>query len=189
MTRSPIWYLFWSIRAAEFGKLSHTSKNRRRSPAAVRRLRRLKKLSIIPHELSQNSRSVTGAFFDYDDALALRQMALTAGVGMPHYLLAPEVSQLLPYLRDLTQRLFGETLWNTRARLNECLALKPSDFVLDNGTRPFVVIKTLKQRTRGRPEAGEQLRRIVPLFDEAYVHRLREYFRTFRPKKHELESH
>ncbi|GAB2933351.1 hypothetical protein GCM10011328_34170 [Hafnia psychrotolerans] len=142
-------------------------------------------MSIIPHELSQNSRSVTGAFFDYEDALSLRKMALVAGVGMPHYLLAPEVGQLLPYLLDLTQRLFGETLWNTGARLNECLALKPSDFVLENGTRPFVVIKTLKQRNRGRgrPEAGEQLRRIVPLFDEAYVHRLREYFRTFRPKR------
>ncbi len=147
----------------------------------------IKKLSLITHAEMQNSRSVTNGFFDYEDALSLRQMALVAGVGMPHYLLAPEVGQLLPYLLDLTQRLFGETLWNTGARLNECLALKPSDFVLENGTRPFVVIKTLKQRSRGRgrPEAGEQLRRIVPLFDEAYVHRLREYFRTFRPKKHE----
>ena len=50
-----------------------------------------------------------------------------------------------------------------------------------------MVIKTLKQRTRGRgrPEAGEQLSRIVPLFDEAYVQRLREYFQTFRPKRNE----
>jgi len=144
-------------------------------------------LSLIPHESFQNSRSVTSGYFNYDDALALRQMAMTAGVGMPHYLLAPEVSQLLPYLRDLTQRLFGETLWNTGARLNECLALTPAHFNLDNGSRPFVVIKTLKQRTRGRgrPEAGEQLNRIVPLFDEAYVQRLREYFQTFRPKKNE----
>ena len=115
-------------------------------------------------------------------------MALIAGVGIPHYLLAPEVSQLLPYLRDLTQRLFGETLWNTGARLNECLALTPAHFNLDNGSRPFVVIKTLKQRTRGRgrPEAGEQLSRIVPLFDEAYVQRLREYFQTFRLKSDEM---
>jgi len=47
------------------------------------------------------------------------------------------------------------------------------------------VIKTLKQRTRGRgrPESGEQLSRIVPLFDEAYVQRLREYFQTFRQRR------
>ena len=51
-----------------------------------------------------------------------------------------------------------------------------------------MVIKTLKQRTRGRghPESGEQLSRIVPLFDEAYVQRLREYFQTFRLKSDEI---
>ena len=144
-------------------------------------------MSLIPHENLQNSRSVTNGYFDYDAAHSLRQMALVAGVGMPHYLLAPEVSQLLPYLHDLTQRLFGETLWNTGARLNECLALRPADFNIDNGQRPFVVLKTLKQRSRGRgrPETGEQLKRIVPLFDEAYVQRLREFFQTFRPRKNE----
>jgi site-specific recombinase XerD len=137
----------------------------------------------------QNARSVTGGFFDYDAALSLRDMALTAGVGMPHYLLAPEVCQLLDYLPDLKQRLFAETLWNTGARLNECLALTPSDFKLvDKRTRqplarPFVVLRTLKQRGRGRgrPSGDEVLNRIVPLFDAAYVRRLREYVVTFRP--------
>jgi len=149
-------------------------------------------LSLITHAETQNSRSVTNGFFDYDAALSLRRMALTAGVGMPHYLLAPEVCQLLPYLLDLKQRLFLETLWNTGARLNECLALTPADFQLEDGTgaalaRPFVVLKTLKQRNRGRgrPAREEQLNRIVPLFDESYAHRLREYFTTMRPKKYE----
>lgn len=143
-------------------------------------------MSLITHELSQNSRSVTHGYFDYLDALALRQMALTAGVGMPLYLLAPEVCQLLPYLLDLKQRLFVETLWNTGARLNECLALAPADFHL-GGSRPFVVLQTLKQRSRGkgRPKKDEQLNRIVPLSDPAYVHRVREYLETFRPNKYE----
>ena len=62
----------------------------------MKQIAEIKKLSLTPHESFQNSRSVTSGYFNYDDALALRQMALIAGVGMPHYLLAPEVSQLLP---------------------------------------------------------------------------------------------
>lgn len=152
----------------------------------------IKKLSIIPHEDLQISRSVTTGYFDYRAALSLRQMALTAGVGLPDYLLAPEIGLLLPYLPNLKQRLFVDTLWNTGARLNECLALMPSNFQLDDERgekldRPFVVLETLKQRNRGRgrPKKGEPLKRIVPLLDADYVNRLREYFETFRQSKYE----
>lgn len=175
-----------------FGQTVPNSKKSPPTTGCCTQIAEIKKLSLITHELSQNSRSVTGAFFDYDAAISLRRMALTAGVGMPHYLLAPEVCQLLPYLLDLKQRLFLETLWNTGARLNECLALTPADFQLEDESgavlaRPFVVLKTLKQRSRGRgrPSREEQLNRIVPLFDESYAHRLREYFTTMRPKKYE----
>ena len=135
----------------------------------------------------QHSRNATGTYFDYIDAAALRNMAMTAGVDLPCYLLAPEISLLLSYLPDLRQRLLIETLWNTGARINEALALTPSDFHLENGIRPFVVLRTLKQRTRGkgRPKKEEALKRIVPLLDALFVQRLGEYFATVRPNKYD----
>lgn len=143
-------------------------------------------MSTIPAEFSQNSRSAQRPYFDYADALALRQMAISAGVDLPRYLLAPEVAILLRYILDLRQRLFIETIWNTGARPNEAMDLPPSRFHLD-GPKPFVVLKTLKQRNKGkgRPKKDDLLNRIVPLSDPAYVHRLQEYFATFRLKRHE----
>ncbi|WP_245956808.1 tyrosine-type recombinase/integrase [Edaphovirga cremea] len=149
-----------------------------------------KMLSVIPHENEQISRSAISPpvpFFHYSHALALRNMVLASGdAELPLYLLAPEIAVLLAYFPDLRQRLFIETMWNTGARLNEALALTPACFYLDAVT-PFVVLKTLKQRTigKGRPKNGQALKRIVPLLDADYVARLREYFATFRPKKHE----
>lgn len=124
-------------------------------------------------------------------------MALTAGIDMPKYLLAPEVAVLLCYLPDLRQRLLIETMWNTGARLNEALALTPASFCLGNTSRPFLTLATLKQRQivttrkKGRPTAREQElvkqeQRIVPLYDPAFVQRLEEYFVTMRPKVGEL---
>lgn len=141
-------------------------------------------MSIIPHTEFQISRSATNLnspYFDYREALALRQMALSHGCQMPKYLLAPEVNVLLSYLPDLRQRLFIETLWNTGARVNEAMPLRPADFELD-GSRPFVVLKTLKQQNkgRGRPKKDEELFRMVPLLDAGYVRRLHEYFETFK---------
>lgn len=112
-------------------------------------------------------------------------MAIAADLDVPRYLLAPEISVLLSYLPDLRQRVLIETLWNTGARINEALALTPSDFFF-NADMPFVRLRTLKQRaprTRGRPTKEEQLEvpfRAVPLPDEDYVRRLQEYFATFR---------
>ncbi|HFE3442991.1 TPA: tyrosine-type recombinase/integrase [Klebsiella aerogenes] len=146
----------------------------------------IKKLSILPAEISQISRSAPKPYFDYEDALALRQMAISSGVDLPRYLLAPEVNILLGYLLDLHQRIFVELIWNTGARPNEVMDLPPSRLHLD-GPKPFVVLKTLKQRNKGkgRPKDGELLNRIVPLSDPGFVHRLREYLVTFRPKRHE----
>lgn len=171
--------------------VSHSQKSHAVTGCVTQRAER-KKLSLIPPEHFQNMHSVaTGGYFDYADALALRRMAQTAGAGMPEYLLAPEVGLLLPYLPNLKQRLFIDTLWNTGARLNECLALTPSSFQIsdergENLERPFVVLETLKQRSRarGRPKKGEALKRIVPLLDADYVNRLREYLETFRQSKY-----
>jgi integrase len=151
-------------------------------------------LNSYPQNISQNSHSVVTpgpapayAYFSYDDALSLRAMALQAGLDVPSYLLAPEIATLLRYLPDLHQQLLIDTLWNTGCRINEALALTPASFMLD-GARPFVVLKTLKQRQRGkgRPGKDEAVKRAVPLTDPQYVRKLREYLATFRVARQQL---
>ncbi|EOV1631618.1 tyrosine-type recombinase/integrase [Yersinia enterocolitica] len=146
-------------------------------------------MSLIPHETENFSRSAIGNYFDWQGAAELRNMALRANLGTPAYLLAPEVSVLFGYFADLHQRLLMETLWNTGARINEALSITPADIELDGG-RPFIVLRTLKQRRRkpGRPTKVEQVQgfdRAIPLSDQIYTLRLREYLTTFKPKRHE----
>lgn len=59
--------------------------------------------------------------------------------------------------------------------------------MLDDGGQPYVVLKTLKQRSRGRPRKDENLvpERIVPLTDRRFLDQLRQHIATFRPKRHE----
>lgn len=142
-------------------------------------------MGTSPHELTQILRSdATGhnvsksgaaRYFDYESAVALRNLAAAYGTDMPRYLLAPEVAVLLSKVPDLKKRLFIDTLWNTGGRLNEILPLTREDFVLDDPltgallNSPFVVLRTLKQRKleeavrsrsrsrrRGRPTKEEQ---------------------------------
>jgi len=145
----------------------------------------IKKLSLLPPELSQNSRSVVSPVGGYARALRLREMAIAADLDVPRYLLAPEIAVLLRYLPDLRQRMLIETLWNTGARINEALALTPSDYFF-NADMPFVRLRTLKQRaprSRGRPTREERQEvpfRALPLPDVEYVRRMQEFFATFR---------
>lgn len=113
-------------------------------------------------------------------ATALRNLAI-AHTDAPRYLLAHEVGAVLAMLPDLQRRFLVATLWNTGARINEALALTSASFELD-GQRPFVALRTLKQRNRGkgRPRAGTELKRLVPLLDPAYAQLAREYLSTFR---------
>lgn len=113
-------------------------------------------------------------------ASALRNLAI-AHTDAPRYLLAHEVGAVLAMLPDLQRRFLVATLWNTGARINEALALTPADFELDGG-RPFVALRTLKQRRRGkgRPRAGEAVKRLVPLLDPQYAQLAREYLSTFK---------
>lgn len=140
-------------------------------------------MGTLPRELRQISRSDaaghfsgdTGAarYFDYESAVALRNLAAAYGTDMPRYLLAPEVAVLLSRVPDLRKRLFIDALWNTGGRLNEILPLTRGDFALDDPltgaplASPFVVLRTLKQRRleeaaksrnrrRGRPTKEEQ---------------------------------
>ena len=140
-------------------------------------------MDTLPREMTQISHSdasgqnvnSSGAarYFDYESAVALRNLAAAYGTDMPRYLLAPEVAVLLSKVTDLRKRLFIDTLWNTGGRLNEILPLTKADFVLDDPlsgepfVSPFVVLRTLKQRRlegsagsrsrrRGRPTKEEQ---------------------------------
>lgn len=179
----------------------------------------IESLGTLPREVMQISRSdVTGQnatgsgaarYFDYESAVALRNLAAAYGTDMPRYLLAPEVAVLLSKVPDLKKRLFIDTLWNTGGRLNEILPLTREDFVLDDPltgaplNSPFVVLRTLKQRRleeaarsrrRGRPTKEEQQAereteaeirenppRALPLTDPGFVQRLREWFATVQP--------
>ena len=113
-------------------------------------------------------------------ATALRNLAI-AHTDAPRYLLAHEVGAVLAMLPDLQRRFLVATLWNSGARINEALALTPGDFELDGG-RPFVVLRTLKQRSRGkgRPRAGDTVKRLVPLLDPQYAQQAREYLATVK---------
>lgn len=158
------------------------------------------KLSLIPHELSQISRSaIMPLRFSYEQALRLRQMVMAADLDLPRYLLAPEVAALLAYVPDMHQRFLIDTLWNTGARINEALAITPSDFVF-NELMPFVRVITLKQRQAvkrprkdvvpgrsvGRPKKDAPPPfRPVSLPDAAYAQRAQEYFATFKCKRYE----
>ncbi len=168
-------------------------------------------MASLPRELMQNSHSVAdpaARYFDYESAVALRNLAAAYGTAMPRYLLAPEVAVLLSHVPDLRKRLFIDTLWNTGGRLNEVLPLTAADFALNDPATgvplksPFVLLRTLKQRRRiealngeprrrGRPskeeiaqkleaeaEAQANPPRVVPLTDPGYVSRLREYLAT-----------
>ncbi|KEY40023.1 hypothetical protein [Pantoea agglomerans] len=134
-------------------------------------------------------------YFDYESAVALRNLADAYGTDMPRYMLAPEVAVLK--VTDLRKRLFIDALWNTGGRLNEILPLAREDFVLDEPlsgaplSSPFVILRTLKQRKleaaarsrrRGRPAREEQQAereteaeirdhppRAVPLTDSGFV--------------------
>jgi len=133
-----------------------------------------KSLGTLPREMTQISHSdasgqnanSSGAarYFDYESAVALRNLAAAYGTNMPRYLLAPEVAVLLSKVTDLRKRLFIDTLWNTGGRLNEILPLTKGDFVLDDPlsgaplVSPFVVLRTLKQR-RLEESAGSRSRR------------------------------
>ncbi len=92
----------------------------------------------------------------------------------------------MQYMPDLHQQMLFATLWNCGSRLNESLALTPSELVLD-GDLPFVVLKTLKQRQRSkeRPRKDEETRRAVPLTDPQYVRKMTEFLATAKLGRHE----
>lgn len=114
----------------------------RRKHVPHRQTTEIESLGTLPRELTQISHSDAsdhnltspGAarYFDYESAVALRNLAAAYGTDMPRYLLAPEVAVLLSRVPDLRKRLFIDALWNSGGRLNEILPLTKEDFVLDD---------------------------------------------------------
>lgn len=141
-------------------------------------------MSSSPPEISQISHSAVSRIatprIDFEMALAVRQAASRQTV-LPKYLLEPEITLLLAHgFPDLRHRMFFDLLWNTGARLSEALALTPKDIHTGERwpSRPFVSLMTLKQQGRpGRPP--KDTLRDVPLFDEGFTLRLRDYVVTF----------
>ncbi|WP_019105452.1 tyrosine-type recombinase/integrase [Pantoea ananatis] len=119
----------------------------------------------------------------WETSIALRNMALLQH-SLPKYLLAPEVAVLLSFFEDERQRMVFAFIWNTGARITEALLVTPEDLELD-GPRPFVRLRTLKQRSRGRgrPAKDEKIARVLPLMDDNFVRDLRRFLATFRPAR------
>lgn len=118
-------------------------------------------------------------------AAQLRNLANQHNTDLPTYLLAYEIAAILEHTPDLQHRMLFELLFNCGGRVSEVLALTPADLSLE-GVRPFVALKTLKQRekrARGRPRKDEPVRRLVPLLDADFAHRLRHYLVTFTGAK------
>jgi len=132
----------------------------------------------------------------YVRALTLRNRAALHG-DLPYYLLPPEIAVLLSCCHDLEKRTLFEFLWNTGARINEALAVRPADVEFD-AAPAFVTLRTLKQRLNprvGRPPAlklnapgptartASPVKRTVALEDGPFAARLRDHIHTFTEHK------
>lgn len=117
---------------------------------------------------------------DFELALAVRRLAARLA-DRPKYLLEPEITLLLTRgFTDVRRRMYFDTLWNTGARLSEALALTPDAIHAGERwpLRPYLSLMTLKQQGKpGRPP--RDTRRDVPLYDEAFILRLRDHLNTF----------
>lgn len=139
-------------------------------------------MSLMTYEPGLETATQPSPYFDFEQAVAMRRMALNLS-DQPAYLLAPEVILLLEHIPDLRKRMLFDFLWNTGARINEALAVTPKDIVID-AVKPFVVLRTLKQRNqtagkRGRPGKDTPVKRTVPLLDMNFARRLRDHLATF----------
>lgn len=136
----------------------------------------------------------------YVRALTLRNRAAVHG-DLPYYLLPPEIAVLLSCCHDLEKRTLFELLWNTGARINEALAVRPTDVEFD-ASPAFVTLRTLKQRLHpkvGRPatvklktpgqadkkpvRAASPVKRTVALDDAPFAARLHDHIHTFTEHK------
>lgn len=81
---------------------------------------------------------------------------------------------------DRRHHFLFSTQWNTGARIGEACMLTPESFELD-GPRPFVRILSEKVRSR-RCRPPRDAVRLVPLTDAGYIHQVRSWMATERPR-------
>ena len=108
---------------------------------------------------------------------------------IPHYLVLPEIHQVIEYAKDMEVHFLINTLWHTGARISEALALTREHFHIDGIRNSMVVLATAKQRQRGRPSAKEKAKakpkRFVPIVDPLYLDEAERFLATRKPNKDE----
>jgi len=128
--------------------------------------------------------------YDWEHWRKRRTLLLRIHDKLPHYLLLPEVHQVLNAIKDLETHFLVNTLWHTGARVSEALAITRDDFhFLDDPRTACVVLPTLKKPRRGRPskqdKESEKSPRLAPLINADYIEELHRYLATTKPNKGE----
>lgn len=128
----------------------------------------------------------TPVFIDWHYWQERRPLVLELNEDVPHYLMLPEVHQVLDAAKDLELHFLINTLWHTGARISEALMLTRDSFGLDTVYNSYVILSSLK-RSRGRPkkQGGKEPKRLVPIVDPNYMDAVRRYLATHKPNKDE----
>lgn len=138
---------------------------------------------IIPH--SGELRTV----IDWQHWRKRRAVLLGNDPDIPHYLVLPEVHQVLDSIKDMDTHFLTNTLWHTGARISEALALTRESFHLDGVRNSMVVLATTKQRSRGRPSTKDKAKakpmRFIPIVDPVYLDEVERFLATRKPNKEE----
>lgn len=136
---------------------------------------------IIPH--SGELRTV----IDWQHWRKRRAFLLGHDPDIPHYLVLPEVHQVLDSIKDMDTHFLTNTLWHTGARISEALALTKESFHLDGIRNSMVALATAKQRSRGRPSTKDKARskpkRFIPIVDPLYLDEVERFLATRKPNK------
>jgi len=116
---------------------------------------------------------------DWAYHLAFRKevMLKCPDMDLPKYLLAPEIRALSELPINDHHRMLLRLLFNCGGRINEVLALTPSD-ILHVQDRYLVQLRTLKQQRRSSGRAKKGDIRLVPLFDKQFANELNRYIVT-----------
>lgn len=127
---------------------------------------------------------------DWDHWRKRRAFLLGRDPELPHYLVLPEIHQVLDRAKDLETHFIANTLWHTGARISEALALTRESFYLDGVRNSLVSLTTAKQRPRGRPSSKEKAKtkrknRNVPIVNPLYLDEVERYLATRKSNKDE----
>lgn len=133
-------------------------------------------MSPLPATVPQLNISPT---VDWNYQLAFRKevMLKCPDMDLPKYLLAPEIRALSELPINDHHRMLLRLLFNCGGRINEVLALTPSD-ILHVQDRCLVQLRTLKQQRRSSGRAKKGNIRLVPLFDTQFANELNRYIVT-----------